>query len=455
MLSSSNFLKQLVDIECIKFGNFTLKSGIQSPIYIDLRNIVSYPNLLSELAELFAKEITKNTDIICGVPYAAMPIATAVSLLTNLPSIIKRKEVKGYGTKKLIEGKYKAGDKILLIEDVITSGESLIETIAELENEGLIIEQILVVLDREQGGLQRLRDKGYNVSSLFSISSIMKILLDEKKIEKTIYDDVISFVSNNNIHFNTAQSLRNQLPKLHPNPIAQKLLDIAHQKRSNIIASIDVTKSCEVLEFVEKIGNKVCAVKLHIDIIEDFSKSFVEQLKNISHKKNFLLIEDRKFADIGNTQVLQLHHGIYSISSWADVVTIHLIAGEPSLKALHDSIDKEKIAFIPVIEMSSQGSLTNSKYIDNCKKIMNTYSSVIGAVCQTTNLENNFLKFTPGINIAASTDNKGQQYNSPAYAITQLQSHFLIVGRGLYQAENVEMEIEKYIGEVNNINFWD
>ena len=112
MNNTSSFLKSLVDIECVKFGDFTLKSGKKSPIYIDLRNIVSYPKMLAELSGFFETHISKEIQRICGVPYAALPMATAVSINTNLPMLIKRKEAKNYGTKKIVEGEFKKGDKV-------------------------------------------------------------------------------------------------------------------------------------------------------------------------------------------------------------------------------------------------------------------------------------------------------------------------------------------------------
>jgi uridine monophosphate synthetase len=117
-----------------------------------------------------------NFDLICGVPYAALPMATAMSLESYIPLIIKRKEAKSYGTKKLIEGIYQKGQNCLLVEDVITSGKSLLETIPEIEQEDLKVSDIVVVLDREQGGKQLLESKGYRVHTLFNISEVCDIL---------------------------------------------------------------------------------------------------------------------------------------------------------------------------------------------------------------------------------------------------------------------------------------
>ncbi len=453
MNNTSSFLKSLVDIECVKFGDFTLKSGKKSPIYIDLRNIISYPKILAELSVFFEKHISKEIQRICGVPYAALPMATAVSMNTNLPMLIKRKEAKNYGTKKIVEGEFKKGDKVLLIEDVITSGESLLETINELESEGLVIAQILVVLDREQGGSDRLKAKGYQVQSLFTISSLIKILFDEGKIEEKLYQDVLNFIHDSQITTEFVKP-KKKLSKIHPNKIGQQLLDIAHIKKSNLIASVDLTTCNEVLDFLSKVGNGICAVKLHVDIITDFSPEFITELKSIAQQHNFLIIEDRKFADIGSTQLLQLSKGIYAIASWADMVTIHLIAGEASLKAIQDWDTEKKPGLIPIIEMSSQGTLTDKQYMENCKKFLYKYKDVIGGVCQTFEMDSPFLKFTPGVNLASKGDDKGQQYNTPEFVIEKLHSDFLIIGRGLYASTQPEIEIEKYLTAVRNCDIF-
>ena len=448
MNHTAAFLKKLVDINCVKFGDFTLKSGKQSPFYVDLRNIVSFPDLLAELSGFFKQHIDQSIQRICGVPYAALPMATAISLQTGIPMLIKRKESKNYGTKKVLEGEFNKGDKIVVIEDVITSGESLVETINELEKEGLVVAQILVVLDREQGGIKRLKDKGYNITALFSISSLLQTLHAENWVDSETVNKVTAFLSENN-NIVAEKSISNkQLAKSHNNPIAQKLLDIAHSKKSNLIASVDLTKSADIISFLNKVGQGICAAKLHIDIVEDFSADFLIELKALANQHQFLIIEDRKFADIGNTQLLQLSKGIFNISSWADMVTIHLISGEAALKAIQQWDSNNKPALIPIIEMSSEGALTDNAYAEKCKSFMFNYPEVIGGVCQTQQMEKGFLKFTPGVNLSTAGDGKGQQYNTPLYAIENLGSDFLIIGRGLYLAEQPEKELNTYLIEI-------
>lgn len=453
MKTQTEFLTSLIEIECVKFGNFILKSGQSSPIYIDLRNIVSYPELLANLSIFFEEKINPAVQRICGVPYAALPMATVVSLQTGLPMIIKRKEAKNYGTQKTLEGSYAKGDKVLLIEDVITSGESLMETINELENEGLEIAQILVVLDREQGGSQRLKEKGYEIQSLFTITSLINTLFEEGKIDDAVKSEVFNFLRGSTISTPIIKQNK-KLATQHPNNTAQKLLEIAHLKKTNLIASVDLTTCKEVLDFLSKVGKGICAAKLHIDILSDFTPEFVSALQSVAHQQQFLIIEDRKFADIGNTQLLQLSKGIYQISSWADLVTIHLIAGEASLKAIQQWDTTKKPGLIPIVEMSSEGALTDKNYMEHCKKIIYQYNDVIGAVCQTFDIHKPLLKFTPGVNLNTKGDDKGQQYNTPKYAIETLQSDFLIIGRGLYAAAQPEVELEKYLTEVRSCDIF-
>ena len=175
----------LYEIEAIKFGSFLLKSGITSPIYIDLRLIVSYPKLLKEISEaLFQKIRGLSFDLICGVPYTALPIASCLSVTHNIPMVMRRKEAKEHGTKKMIEGSYQPGQTCLIIEDLITSGMSIMETAAPLQEVGLVTEEAVVVLDRQQGGKQKLEEKGMRVHSLFTMAELLQTLKEEAKIDE-------------------------------------------------------------------------------------------------------------------------------------------------------------------------------------------------------------------------------------------------------------------------------
>ena len=130
-------------------------------------------------------------DILCGVPYAALPFAAVMSVTTNTPMIMKRKETKLYATKKILEGVYKPDQKCLVVEDVVTSGGSLLETIKTLRNELLSVTHAVIVLDREQGGASVLKANGVHVKSIFTMTELVKILKDAGRIT----DETVEIVS--------------------------------------------------------------------------------------------------------------------------------------------------------------------------------------------------------------------------------------------------------------------
>lgn len=169
----------LYKIGAIQFGEFTLKSGQPSKIYIDLRQIVSYPDVLRSVAEAIYDTVRLcQFDRICGVPYTALPIATAISLQNNIPMIMRRKEKKTYGTKQQIEGAFQPGESCLVIEDIITSGSSILETLEDLQIAGLKVTDAVVLINREQGGEENLKNKNLVLHSVMTLRIVMQTLLN-------------------------------------------------------------------------------------------------------------------------------------------------------------------------------------------------------------------------------------------------------------------------------------
>lgn len=440
MESKKEFFLECYKLGIIKFGHFTLKSGIESPFYVDLRPLASDPKILKYLANYLLEMLPlDNFDLICGVPYAALPMATAMSLESYIPLIIKRKEAKSYGTKKRIEGIYQKGQNCLLVEDVITSGESLAETIEEIENEDLKVSDIVVVLDREQGGKEHLRRKGYNVHTLFSISEVVEILREENYIDEEEVSRIRDFINGNKVVFEEIKRLSyEQKLELTENSFARKLLEIAVEKKSNLIASADFITTKELLNFAETVGPHIVALKTHIDILNDFdADETILPLKDLAAKHNFLLMEDRKFADIGNTQELQFSYGTYKISNWADMVTSHVIGGSQSLDCFVN------VGVVAILGMSSKGTLTDFHYREEAMKIIGNHPNIVGCVAQNK-IPEHLLLFTPGVSLSDSGDSKGQQYNSPAYVIENYYTDFIIVGRGIYKSPEPEYEALRY-----------
>ena len=190
----------LLNAGCIKFGNFTLKSGLSSPIYIDLRRIISFPKLLAQIGEAYLPLLRNLTfDRLAGLPYAAIPIATAVSLQGDYPMIYPRKEVKTYGTKAEIEGEFHAGETALVIDDLATTGGSKFEAIEKLTAVGLVVKDIVVLVDRQSGAKESLEQAGYSMHALLTITQLLDYWEETGKVEKDKLKETREFLKQTNV----------------------------------------------------------------------------------------------------------------------------------------------------------------------------------------------------------------------------------------------------------------
>ncbi len=170
----SSITDGLLDAGCVKFGEFTLKSGLVSPIYIDLRRIISHPSLLAEIAQAYLPLLADlQFSRIAGLPYAAIPIATAISLAGNYPMLYPRKEVKTYGTKAEIEGDFLAGETVVVIDDLATTGWSKFEAIEKLTGAGLVVKDVVVLIDRQSGAKESLAEAGYRMHAVLTIGEML------------------------------------------------------------------------------------------------------------------------------------------------------------------------------------------------------------------------------------------------------------------------------------------
>ena len=187
----------LADLGAVKFGNFTLASGMQSPIYIDLRLLVSQPKLLALAAAAYAALLADlPCDRIAGVPYAALPIGTAVALAADKPLIYPRKEAKAHGLGKDIEGAWQPGERVVVIEDLITKGGSTLQTVERLRAVGLQVEHVIVLIDREQGGVANLAAAGVTAHAVFTVSEVLATLVQAGKLAETKRQEVLQFIRN-------------------------------------------------------------------------------------------------------------------------------------------------------------------------------------------------------------------------------------------------------------------
>lgn len=177
MLETQRLAGELYRIGAIRFGDFVLKDGRHSPFYIDLRLLISQPAVLRHVAQaMVSRAAALPFDCLAGIPYAGLPIAVAMSLESGRPLVYPRKEAKAYGTRRSVEGVFKPGERALVIDDVITTGGAKLEAIAPLREAGLVVEDILVVVDREQSGEQTLAAAGLRLHSVLKVRALLQQL---------------------------------------------------------------------------------------------------------------------------------------------------------------------------------------------------------------------------------------------------------------------------------------
>ena len=441
-MNINEFVLELHRINALKFGNFTLKSGVQSPFYFDLRDMISHPNLLKSVVDLLAEKVKDlDFDYVSGIPYTALPIATLLADKLNKPLIYVRKEEKNYGTKNLIIGQYEKGKKCLLIDDLITSGESIIETAEKFTQSGLQIVDLLVIIDRSKQGQKRLNPYGYKLHSLIDIDQMLSVLQEKNKLNDKQVEEIKTFVN-----------LTNQEPEDLSNSLTRLLQERIQQKQSRLVLSLDVDNQKDFFKILEQTAEHIVMLKTHIDILKDFDQDFVPKLQAYASKYKFMIFEDRKFADIGNTVKKQYQSGIYKISQWSDFITVHGIPGAGILQGLFDGINN-KSAFL-LAKMSSKGNLMNADYTRKVFEMGKNNATVVsGYIVHAQNatqlqlLKNKIpegqLLLMPGVKLQKGSDSMGQQYTSVSEAISG-GADLIIVGRGIIADKNPGRMAQKY-----------
>lgn len=252
------------------------------------------------------------------------------------------------------------------------------------------------------------------------------------------------------------------------NPAAKALLETMERKKTNLSVSVDVTRKDDLLKIVDAVGPDVCLVKVclttpndcklttlahdmtlrlhaqtHIDIVEDFDLDLTRQLTSLSEKHDFLIFEDRKFADIGNTVSLQYSSGVHKIASWSHITNAHLVPGPGIITGLAEVGQPLGRGLLLLAEMSSKGNLTGGEYGQKC--VQAALDDETGFTCgfiamnrideqRSQPTQRDFLVLTPGVGLDVKGDGKGQQYRTPDQVIRESGCDVIIVGRGIYGA---------------------
>ncbi len=191
----SSLANGLLETGCIKFGRFTLRSGLQSPIYIDLRRLVAYPQFLAQIAEMYLPLLRQlSFTRLAAIPYAALPIATAISLQSGFSVIYPRKDVKSYGTRAEVEGVYNPGERVVVIDDLATTGGSILEAIERLTAAGLQVNDVVVLIDRESGAKEALTQAGFTLHAVCTLSQLLDYWERAKRVPATQIAEVRRFL---------------------------------------------------------------------------------------------------------------------------------------------------------------------------------------------------------------------------------------------------------------------
>lgn len=413
---------KLVELDIVKHGSFTLKNGTTTDIYMDLRGLINTPQIftyLAKLMDLMYPELFTKCNKIIPIPMGGLPFGHYLAFQRGIPFLMVRDKAKDHGTKKLIEGCITKNDIYMLVEDVITSGISIKETLANIlesqSNTKLDIDNITsIICICNRGSLESIN--GIPIHALFNIEEVQQYMLTYK-LPGTMCN-----------YFK------------HTTPFTNILYARALQKGSNIILSCDFMSNQDILELINIAGEYIVAVKLHLDILDTASFcSFTEKLKELKRKYNLLVIEDAKYADIEAIMIEKVNHSLLDIKSIADAITIHAISGTSILEGA-----KLCIPGIVITEMSSADNMLSETYSkDVVLRIRKTLDNtdrdrhmVGGLVCQSVvprMLEPfELLTMSPGINLEARNDDNNQRYTIPDTRNNKM-GLFWIVGRGITQ----------------------
>lgn len=240
------------------------------------------------------------------------------------------------------------------------------------------------------------------------------------------------------------------------NPLNKKLFQLIEEKNTNLVLAADLSETKKLFEAIEGAGPHIAVLKTHIDILDDFELKLIEKIVTLSQKHNFMIFEDRKFADIGNTVKKQYSGGIYKIVDWADMTNCHIIPGPGIIKGLREVVQEKNLirGLILLGQMTSDGNLATDQYTQEAVKMAKEYpdfvSGFIGNGGDPIELKKlssqigpEFIIMTPGVNLETKTDQLGQRYSQPDEVIAA-GADCIIVGRGIYQAEDPAKKAKEY-----------
>ncbi len=194
--------KILHKIDALKFGVFTLSSGKASPYYVDLRIVPSFPDAFREICDFYGEYITRqvgleNFDRIAGVPLAGIPFASQIAYNLRKPFLYVRKDVRRHGRQRRVEGILVSGDRVLLVDDLITTGLNLKKAADAIRAEGGVVTEVVALLDREEGGKAKLEKSGVKIHTLLQMREVANTLYEIGAIDEESLKTILKQIKNN------------------------------------------------------------------------------------------------------------------------------------------------------------------------------------------------------------------------------------------------------------------
>lgn len=230
------------------------------------------------------------------------------------------------------------------------------------------------------------------------------------------------------------------------NKLAKQLFQLLHDKKTNLALSADVTDCETLLNLAETLGDEICVLKTHVDILSDFTIEFTHALSQIARRKKFFIFEDRKFADIGNTVQQQYAGGLYHIVEWADIINAHTLPGPGIISGLRQANADRNRGLLLLAQMSSDNNLFDENYIQKTLEFAEQFPDFVMGFISQKKLADvpQWIYMTPGVQFAATNDLLGQRYHTPEKIIIENESDIIIVGRGIITAQDPVIAAKQY-----------
>lgn len=396
-------LREIRKAQLVKKGDFVLKSGEKTGTYLDIRSIISLPKSFSLMTQALSSMIQQNIETndvtLCGVPYGALPFATALSLNMNIPLIVLRETRKKYGLKNIIVGSSDVPKNIILIEDVITTGASALEAVRVLENEGYKVVMLVSIVLRDVAKKAEL----CSILPYYSLFTMNELLVDAPEQLNTHLD---------------------------PRPRAWR--EAIVRKGTNIVLAYDQPDVNRLFLLLNNIGDKIIGLKIHSEILR-MTKEQEARLNRVCKQKVIFLWEDRKMNDIAATVEKQ----IKKYEKTRDFISIVPTSG-PHVLAVPSSL-----GFFILTEMSSANNCFTGSTSAQIAAYIDQYPyNVCGIICQDELwFDLPFLSIKPGISYTKHGDGQGQQYST----IDGKKPDLFVIGRAIVDNENPEDAIKYFL----------